>query len=78
MAHGIEVASPKKTFQELFKQKSISQEETTALIGMAEDRNTTTHMYDEVIIEQLSNKMKAHYVLMNTIIRRLQWPASAR
>jgi nucleotidyltransferase substrate binding protein (TIGR01987 family) len=49
--HGIETASPKKVFQESFKQGVIDNEDVW--LTMTDMRNETTHAYDELFAEKV-------------------------
>lgn len=45
--HGVEVRSPRAAFQECYAQQICNQEEVELLLKMIENRNMTTHIYDE-------------------------------
>lgn len=44
--HGIDIASPRKVFQECYRLKLISQQDEATFLSIAEARNNTTHVYD--------------------------------
>lgn len=53
--YGIEVASPKKCFQESFKQGILENE--TIWLEMTDSRNETSHTYDEKFAEVLLSRL---------------------
>ena len=53
--HGIECASPKKCFQEAFKQGIIEQDEMW--IKMTDMRNETSHAYNEAFAEMVFGQL---------------------
>ena len=68
----IELASPKPIFKSCQENQLISQEEYRKLIKAIEDRNETSHCYDEAMAEQiLKNVTQEHCDLMGTIFKRL-------
>jgi nucleotidyltransferase substrate binding protein (TIGR01987 family) len=69
--YSVELASPRKVFQELLTQNIATPEEVTMLLQMVEARNYTTHTYDENIAQEISFKIIDYAYLMNDIIHRL-------
>jgi nucleotidyltransferase substrate binding protein (TIGR01987 family) len=67
----IDIASPKKVFQECFKQKLITAEEEHLLAAMADDRNTLAHEYDETGADKISQRIESYLSLMKAIVARL-------
>lgn len=61
---GIEVASPKKVFQECFNQKIISQEQLKEALVMSDDRNLTVHTYDDQMASDVAGKAISHLNLI--------------
>jgi nucleotidyltransferase substrate binding protein (TIGR01987 family) len=55
--YGVEAASPKKTFQEAFKQGIIDND--VVWIDMTDIRNETTHAYNEAFAEAVLTKLPA-------------------
>jgi nucleotidyltransferase substrate binding protein (TIGR01987 family) len=68
---GIECASPKSCFREAFKVGIISEEETVKVLEMTDDRNLSTHMYDEEAIEEIYQQVRDYWKLMNDIYKRI-------
>lgn len=69
--HGIQIASPKAVINHCSNLGLISKEEHRQCVGMIEDRNLTSHTYDEEFAVQLLEHIKMHYGVMETIFKRL-------
>jgi nucleotidyltransferase substrate binding protein (TIGR01987 family) len=65
---GIVCNSPKSCFREMFSVGLIDENKTTKLLEMTDDRNLTSHTYDEDLAEGLYNKLHEHYELMKEIL----------
>ncbi len=59
--HGIVCNSPKQCFREGFSIGLYNEATTGLLLRMADDRNETTHTYDENRIEEIYNNIKNEY-----------------
>ncbi len=70
--YGIEVASPKKVFQECIKQNLVPEDKSDLLLEMVEARNNTSHNYDEEIAHEIAQKIPQYYELLKTIITPLK------
>ena len=68
---GIECASPKSCFREAFKVGILSEEETVKILEMTDDRNLSTHTYDEEAIEEIYQKVRDYWKLMDDICERI-------
>ena len=68
---GIECASPKSCFREAFKVGILSEEETAKVLEMADDRNLSTHTYDEEAIEEIYQQVRDYWKLMDDICERI-------
>lgn len=68
---GIECSSPKSCFREAFKVGIISEEETVKVLEMTDDRNLSTHTYDEEAIEEIYQHVRDYWKLMDDICRRI-------
>lgn len=60
--NGIEVTSPRETFRESFRNEII--EDANLWILMLENRNRTSHTYDEETATEIYNKIKYEYIDM--------------
>jgi len=65
---GIICNSPKSCFREMFSVGLIDENKTTKLLEMTDDRNLTSHTYDEDLAEGLYQKLHEHYELMKEIL----------
>jgi len=68
---GIECASPKSCFREAFKVGILSEEETVKVLEMTDDRNLSTHTYDEEAIEEIYQQVRDYWELMDNICKRI-------
>lgn len=68
---GIECASPKSCFREAFKAGILSEEETVKTLEMTDDRNLSTHTYDEEAVEEIYHQIKDYWYLMDKVCRRV-------
>ena len=71
-SHGYAIAikSPKVIFREGLKAKILSADEVRLAIEMIDDRNLTTHGYDEELIETISSKISAYALLLEATLER--------
>lgn len=69
--HGIKVASPKTVFQESMKQNIFDEEKTNTLLSMVEDRNNTSHGYDEAIAKDIINRVPKYVSIMKFILQNV-------
>jgi nucleotidyltransferase substrate binding protein (TIGR01987 family) len=67
---GIECASPKSCFREAFKVGILSEEETVEVLEMTDDRNLSTHTYDEKAIEEIYHQVGDYWKLMDELSGR--------
>ncbi len=65
---GIICNSPKSCFREMFSVGLIDENKTTKLLEMTDDRNLTSHTYDEDLAEGLYQKLHEHYELMKEVL----------
>ena len=68
---GIECASPKSCFREAFKVGILSEEETVEVLEMTDDRNLSTHTYDEKAVEEIYQQVGDYWKLMDDICKRI-------
>lgn len=69
--NGIEVASPRKVFQECYAQQLLTESELTMLLGMTDIRNETTHTYDEAMADRVGMHIVEFYQLLLRLIAKL-------
>lgn len=69
---GIEVSSPKGALKEAFRQGLILEGEEQPSVRMLEDRNLSTHVYDEQQAAEIFNRVSSsHLPLLKTLLSRL-------
>lgn len=64
--YGVETASPKKVFQEAFKQNVIDNEEVW--LTMTDMRNETSHAYDELFAEKVLIELPNIYLSLEKLL----------
>lgn len=69
--HGFECNSPKSVFRECFKIGIITNEETSLLLSMVDDRNKLIHTYNEEVAIQLSFHVSSYYSIMKKLLEEL-------
>ena len=57
---GINIKSPRESLKEAFRVGFIEDEETC--LDMFEDRNLTSHIYDEKLSDEIYKRIKSRYV----------------
>ncbi|HEX2978549.1 MAG TPA: HI0074 family nucleotidyltransferase substrate-binding subunit [Candidatus Babeliales bacterium] len=62
--YSIDVASPRKVFQDCYQQGILNREETENFLDMIDMRNQTTHVYDESVANAISKKIVNYYELL--------------
>ena len=68
---GIQCKSPKSTIKEAFQFQLIQDEEIW--LEILEDRNLTSHIYDEKESREIFNRIKNHYVTeFNQVLQKLK------
>lgn len=68
----IELARPKSVLKECYDAKIFFKEEFDMCINLIEDRNLTSHSYNEELAEEISKHIPNYYKLMKTILERLK------
>ena len=61
---GIIAKSPKAVFQESFKQDLFDENTLRFFLSMVDDRNTTTHVYDEETVREIGGRITDYYKIM--------------
>jgi nucleotidyltransferase substrate binding protein (TIGR01987 family) len=63
--------SPRKVFQECLSLGLSNDAETKELIRLIEDRNLTTHVYDEDLANRVAVDIQKHHAVIDTIIKKV-------
>lgn len=69
--HGVSVASPKPVFRECFSAKLLTESEAEQFLDMVDARNMTSHMYREVIADELYKMIPAYCTLMRILLDQM-------
>ena len=64
------ISSPKAIFRESLNAKIISAEQFETLLGMVDDRNLTSHTYNEALAQEISERANKYYQIMHDIMQR--------
>lgn len=67
--HGSNAASPKQVFRECETYRLFSNKITNDLITLADARNTTTHIYDQILAQEVCNSITKHYHAFEAILK---------
>lgn len=69
--HKLMVASPRTTMQESFNQNIITQDELGLFAEMVDDRNNSSHRYDQTMASDIVNRVNKYYDFMVKIVQKL-------
>ena len=69
---GLDAASPKKVIRMSREVGLLTDEETEQALEMANDRNQTSHMYDEQMAIELVERIKGYDALMQRWYRKMK------
>lgn len=69
--HKINLASPRSVMKECFAQRIIDEEELRIFEDMIDDRNDTSHRYDENMSEDIAENAYEYHSLMILVKKRL-------
>jgi len=68
----VDPATPRKTFRTCHNYGLIKQNEFEILLNMARDRNITSHTYNEVLANQISERIPQYYETAKEIVEHLK------
>jgi nucleotidyltransferase substrate binding protein (TIGR01987 family) len=69
--YAIDVASPKKVFQEGYQQNIFTKEDIEVLFEIIDARNETTHVYDEMVAETISKKILMFTPFLEKLLKKI-------
>ena len=69
---GLDIASPKAVIRALREGSIIEMEESINALKMIDDRNLTSHTYNEALADQIYQRLEEHYRIMSTILYNIQ------
>lgn len=67
---GIDCISPRDCFRKAFSQKIIKYEKQW--LGMIEDRNATSHLYNEDVAEEIYSRLNDYLGLYQDLLKRVK------
>jgi nucleotidyltransferase substrate binding protein (TIGR01987 family) len=68
--HGVDQKSPKSVFRECLRVGIISEKEALLALEMADNRNETSHTYNEALAKEIISLIPKYYELMQNIIEK--------
>jgi len=71
-SYGITANSPKAAFRECFSQGIVSEEQLRSLLKMVDDRNLTSHTYNEALAEEVGNRIVNYFKLLNDLAKMIE------
>jgi len=69
--YNVEVTSPKTTFRACLTHNLLPAETVDELSELADARNMTTHMYDQVLAQEVCNAVIKHYQALGKILEHI-------
>ncbi len=69
LAEGIETNTPRETLKQAFQSKWL--EDETAWLQMLQDRNETSHIYNEATAVRIFNDIKKYYPELSSVYKKL-------
>jgi nucleotidyltransferase substrate binding protein (TIGR01987 family) len=66
----LEIKTPKAVFREAFKAHYLDENGVREAIAMVDNRNLTTHGYNETLIEDISKHIESYYSLMEELLKK--------
>jgi nucleotidyltransferase substrate binding protein (TIGR01987 family) len=72
--HGIATAGAKTTVRAAFQTGMLTEEQSRAALLAVEDRNLSTHTYNEAVAEAIFQRLPAHAALIRAWLERMRDP----
>jgi len=69
-----EVASPKQVFRACETYRMFPENIVNELIMLADARNTTTHIYDQILAQEVCNSIVSHHLVFGKVIESIKIP----
>lgn len=70
--HGIETVSPKSAIKELFGVNLIDEAEYELLIQMIDDRNRLSHIYNELVFQEIYARLVSYLNIMKKVLIKIK------
>lgn len=72
--HGSDIASPKQVFRACETYRIFPEDMVKELIILSDARNTTTHIYDQVLAQEVCDAIVKHYQTFGQILTHVKMP----
>lgn len=72
--HDTDIASPKQIFRTCETYRIFPEDMVQELIILSDARNTTTHIYDQVLAQEVCNAIIKHYHTFGEILNHIKMP----
>ena len=72
IVHGVDTVSPKSAIKEFYRVNLIDEQEYELLNQMLDDRNRLSHIYNELIFEDIYSKLNEYLVLMQKVSEKMK------
>ena len=73
----IDLVSPRRVIRACFDMSFLNEDETKQFLDMINDRNLTTHTYDEETAQAIYDNLNAYYKLLDLLINKVRENASS-
>lgn len=70
--HGLDLASPKSVIRALRESQMLDAGETVKALQMIDDRNLTSHTYNEALALEIYHRLAGHWQHMTTIVAAIE------
>lgn len=70
--YGVVVNSPKSVFRECLGQKIINEEELKLLLNMVDDRNITSHIYNENFAQEIGERIFMYFEFLHEFVKKIK------
>jgi len=70
--HGIETVSPKSAIKEFFGVNLIDEAEYELLIQMIDDRNRLSHIYNELVFQEIYARLVSYLNIMKKVLIKIK------
>lgn len=65
--HNVDAKSPRDSIKEFYLIGAVSEEKYEHLLKMLDDRNKLSHIYNEVLLEEIHSKLNDYYEVMDEV-----------
>lgn len=72
--HNLDIGPPKDIFQACLKQEILPEAIINQLILLANTRNLTAYIYDQIIAQEVNSDIDQHYAVLGKILELVKLP----